>query len=363
MLPERLGRVEVRQLRDVVLVALQRAVVRNVVRGERGELEVLDGERLVAVPRLEVGVDQPPVPRVCHPPAVVRLADQVPDRLPRRVLVVVDVQHQHVLADVEVRVVEIVGDVPPEVLELPPLEQRRVEEAQLKHHLLILVRLRAPLELRFRELVVQAREVRLEPARRLRRHLQPALQDRHRELGGGRRGEPQAEGLVGRARRQLGHPLLELAHVADAQVAVGEEDPVPVAHALVQHPLCDRALPLPERQREELVADPAQLRLGLQHHDRVHPGGEHEDERRGVGRVDVCGVEVEGGRLHELGAEVVGHERRHREHHAVRAQEADQEDALQLVALVLPLPRERRLFRRGVLVPLVPVLGVLLERR
>ena len=44
---------------------------------------------------------------------------------------------------------------------------------------------------------------------------------------------------------------------------------------LVEHALGNGALALAQREREELVPDPAQLGLRLQHHHWVHARGEH----------------------------------------------------------------------------------------
>eukprot|EP00961_Rhodomonas_salina_P046466 623522-Rhodomonas_salina.2 len=146
-------------------------------------------------------------------------------------------------------------------------------------------------------------------------------------------------------------------------MAVGEEHPVPVPHALLQHPLRDRPLPLPERQAEKLVADPAQLSLGLEHDDRVDSRRQHKDQRCRGRRIVVHDVKIERWGLDEAGPKVVQDEGADSEDDAVRAQEADQIEPLQLVALVLPLAWEGGLLRLRVLVPLLPLRSVLLEAR
>ena len=78
---------------------------------------------------------------ICDASTVVGLTNQVPDGLPRCGIVIVDVNDQHIFANIEVRVIEIVRDVPAQVLELLPLKQGGVEIAELKHHLLVFGRL------------------------------------------------------------------------------------------------------------------------------------------------------------------------------------------------------------------------------
>mmetsp|Transcript_29052 Transcript_29052/g.63632 ORF Transcript_29052/g.63632 Transcript_29052/m.63632 type:complete len:303 (+) Transcript_29052:1298-2206(+) len=211
----------------------ERPFLRHHVVGERGELLRGHVEGVVAEKLRHVDVHQPSVEIVRDAPAVVDLGDEILERIPWCLLVLVEVEPQAELRDLEVGVVEVVGDVPAEVSELAPIDEHRVEPAHGVEQLLVLGRLAACLELALGHVVHQPRHVGLETLWRLGRHLDAALQDADWELGMGRGREPEPEGRVGRARVQRLDELVELAQPRHHQVAVSKEDPVPFLDAII----------------------------------------------------------------------------------------------------------------------------------
>mmetsp|Transcript_34849 Transcript_34849/g.109443 ORF Transcript_34849/g.109443 Transcript_34849/m.109443 type:complete len:531 (-) Transcript_34849:195-1787(-) len=220
----------------------------------------------------------------------------------------------------------------------------------------------AALELLVRDDVVELEHVRAQAARRLRRHLDAALQDRDGELGRRRRAQPQAVARVRVLRLDVVlDDLLEARHPREHQVAVREEHPVPRPQAVLQHAHRRRRLALPERAvvhvDVHLLREREHVRRG------VHARREHEDERRVRVRRLVDGAEVEGRRVHEIGAHVLAHEVGRREEAAVHAQRAQDAHLLQVRALVLPVAWQALVLRRVAQVPGLPVARDLLEAR
>jgi hypothetical protein len=119
-----------------------------------------------------VDVHQPAVPVVGHTAAVVDLGDQVLERVPRRLIVLVEVQPQAQLGHLEIGIVEIVRDIPPQIEELAPVDEHGVEPAHGVEQLLVLEGLAARVELLVAHVVDQPRHVRLEALGRLGGHLQ-----------------------------------------------------------------------------------------------------------------------------------------------------------------------------------------------
>mmetsp|Transcript_8761 Transcript_8761/g.28873 ORF Transcript_8761/g.28873 Transcript_8761/m.28873 type:complete len:812 (+) Transcript_8761:355-2790(+) len=355
VLPERLGPVCLRQAGAGLQVGAEGAVFGHDVVWQRRESVRGRVKRLVTEELVHVHVHQPPVAVVGHPAAIVDLGDEVLERLPRRLLVLVEVEAQAQLRHLKVRVVKVVRDVPTEVAKLAPVDEERVEPAHREEQLLVLVRLCALREARLGKVLDEPRHIGLEPLGRLRGHLDAALEDADREGRVRRRGEPQAEGGVRLPRRQPLHDLVELAEPGHHQVAVGEEHPVPLADALVDEAEGVRRLALAERDRVE--GHLALLRQLRQLVGRVDARGEDKDERRGGGRVGEHVGEVKHRRLGEARAQVVDDEGGGGEDDAVGPEAPHEDQPLHLGAARLPLARQLRRLRLWLRVatPLVPV--------
>mmetsp|Transcript_110102 Transcript_110102/g.267689 ORF Transcript_110102/g.267689 Transcript_110102/m.267689 type:complete len:319 (+) Transcript_110102:1560-2516(+) len=156
------------------------------------------------------------------------------------------------------------------------------------------------------------------------------------------------------------HNLLQVRHPRDRQVAVLQEHPVAHRQAVLDHLGRHGCLALAERTAVELDAHRLCERLDLAR--RVDTGREHEDKRRASGGRLVDTLQVERGRVHEHGAQVVGHELRHGEQHTIGAQGTQDDHRLQFGALRVPLAWQRLVLRRSRHVPPLPVARRLVER-
>ena len=155
-----------------------------------------------------------------------------------------------------------------------------MEEDQTEEQLAVLDPRLAPRELRVVHVVVEPDHVCLEALGRLRHHLDARLQDGDGELGVRVGREPEPEIAVGLALREALHDLLQGVHPGDHEVAVGQQDPVPLLHARGQEGVCHGRLPLAQREALEPVLPPLRVGERLQRVERVHAGRQDEDERQ-----------------------------------------------------------------------------------
>lgn len=191
MQPEHQRRIIQRQGLDHVRVGLDAAplgddIIKAVSREEERLVAVED---MGAAKLVQVGGQDPPVERVGDAPAVHGLADQVAQRLPRELLVPVrvglsKVHREQPPRDQEVRVVEVVGDVPAETAVLSALLHHRVEEGQHVHEGAV-GPVRTLLQVRLLQLAIAGFHVELQAVRWLRHNLERALQDAQGEVRGG----------------------------------------------------------------------------------------------------------------------------------------------------------------------------------
>mmetsp|Transcript_14108 Transcript_14108/g.33880 ORF Transcript_14108/g.33880 Transcript_14108/m.33880 type:complete len:904 (+) Transcript_14108:88-2799(+) len=366
--PERLGRLHDGQAVDDAGVRLSGAVLRHhvvhlVVLEEVERLERVEQE--VAQVLVQVRVEDAAVVRVRHAPAIHRLADQVPQRAPRQHVVLVlerlgEVRVDQQVTDAEVRLVEVVGDVPAQLAVLAALLHHGVEERQhVRQRPEPLVR--ALGQGLLGDLGVGRAHVELQAVGGLRHHLQRALQDAQGEAVRGVGGEPQAEVLV-----RLGdllEDLLQRLEPAGQQVAVLQHDPQPARGAHLQHLRSLGPHALAQRHELELGAGlVAHLLAQAEHVEggvRARAQHEHHGGHGVAHRVDV-GV-VQDGRLHVLLAHGLDDVAGDGHGDAVHAHAAQQQHLLEHVQRLRVPAGERRLLGRLELVPLLPGVGVLLH--
>ncbi len=141
----------------------------------------------------EDGHEAPPVPVVGDPAAVVDLSGHEEQRVPGNGLLLVQQHSEDRFRGFQVAVVELVPDVPAQGPEFLPLQDDRVEEAQAPHQLVDRHLLVAALQVRFGDVLEGPLQVHLQAPRRLRGQLDAVLQDAHREVRGGHRGQEQPE--------------------------------------------------------------------------------------------------------------------------------------------------------------------------
>eukprot|EP00962_Isochrysis_galbana_P011306 scaffold3166_cov111-Isochrysis_galbana.AAC.5 len=128
--------------------------------------------------------------------------------------------------------------------------------------------------------------------------------DEHREVGRRIRRKPEPEVVAHRVRDHLFDNALKCDHPRHVQMAVLKHNPVALLLARGHHPLGVRALPLAKRDGVDFT--PFGLGKLQERQHRVHAGRKDEDKRRRVGRVVVGSLQVEGGRLNVLLAELGG---------------------------------------------------------
>jgi hypothetical protein len=109
---------------------------------------------------------------------------------------VIEEHHELSLRDRQIRVTELVGNVPSERSELSSLEDQSVEEAKTPHESFISLRLVAGLELVGIHTKVRSVDVVLQSLRRLDCCLDTILKDSDRELLGGHGSKPDSESAV-----------------------------------------------------------------------------------------------------------------------------------------------------------------------
>mmetsp|Transcript_36239 Transcript_36239/g.69498 ORF Transcript_36239/g.69498 Transcript_36239/m.69498 type:complete len:386 (-) Transcript_36239:739-1896(-) len=309
-----------------------------------------------------------PVLGVRHAPAVVALAHQVHQRLERDGQVgrgeLVQEHLQLPQRNLEVRVRELVGDVPPEGAKLDALLHQGVEEGQSKQQLLPLRRPLAPVEkLRVAHRVVEValKDVGAHAHGRLVGHLDPVLQHRHREVRGRVRREPQPGHGVCVVGVDAFAYSLERRHPAYRQVAVLQHHPAAHLHRVLDVLLGLGTLALPQRDAADARRHLLLLRKLQERRGGVRPGRQHEDEGRGWGGVRVARPQVEERRLHKLDPQLLRHKVLHRRHQLVRADAAHHAQLLERVELVEG-SRQRLLVRLQRVVQRPPRARVLEER-
>ena len=237
------------------------------VRLERGLPEGLLEQRLHAAAVLVVG----------DAAAVVALARAVAQRRERHVGVGLQEEFRLTHADAQVGRVELVLDVPTNGPVLAPLLDDGVEEAQPVDELLEGPRVLAAAVVEKLHVVdrvgqERAEQVGAQPLRGLVGHLDAVLQDGHGELVRGPRGEPQPKLGRGRVGVDVLADLLERGHPGRVEMAVLQHDPAALLDGLVDELGGDRPLPLPERDRLDLLAEALGVGELEQLRHRVLPG-------------------------------------------------------------------------------------------
>eukprot|EP00976_Prorocentrum_cordatum_P074889 1181692-Prorocentrum_minimum.AAC.2 len=273
---------------------------------------------------VQVGGEDATVKVVRHAAAIHRLPDEVAQGAPGDHVVLVvkrlgQVRADERHADAEVRLVEVVRHVPPELAVLAPLLRRvtkAVREARTRRLESLVPRITGATESRSTNLStrVQRKRARGDSCRGLQQtdeatattsrasswftlaakklvcllaHLEGALEDAEGEAVGGLGGEPEAEVLVRVARLDLLQNLLERLEPAGQQVAVLQHDPQPAGGARLEELLRLGSHALAERHVLELGAGlEAHLLAQLEYvKRRVRPGGQDEHHRRHRGRL------------------------------------------------------------------------------
>eukprot|EP01136_Pigoraptor_vietnamica_P000134 Opistho-1_new@25059 len=350
---EHLGRVDEREFLDELAVLVDRLLDGDDV--ALVEAEVVR-EHVVAEPRLRIRVEQALVKVVRDAAAVLDLADHVAHRVPRDALARVDLVEVvlHKLhAREEVRLVELVGDVPAERAELAALLHRRVEERDRVEHRLP-ERQVVHVEHVLRDPVVRALEARLDALRRLVRELDARLQQADRELRVLLRRDPKAEVLVDLLRHR--QRVEQLVHKVEAEVAVLQQHPAARLHELLHQAPRVHLLALAHRNGARLRL--LLLRQRLDCRRRVAAHRQQADHRRARVRLLPHLLEVEDDALREPLAERVANVLARLVHGAVGAPRADEERAAERVERVLVAVGQLRLLRGVLVVPVLPALLV-----
>eukprot|EP00982_Pelagococcus_subviridis_P013196 31229-Pelagococcus_subviridis.AAC.8 len=225
------------------------------VRVQRRQPVVWHLERVLAKVLVQVPGEHAPIDLVRDAAAVVGLGDEILQRVPRRVLVRVEVRLQDVVGDGKVRVVEVVRDVDAQRSKLSSLEHDGVEVRQREEELRVLV-------LRLARVEGLLRDARL-----------TALENREREVRRRVGRQPQPEVLVRLLLVERLDDLLQVREPRQHEVAVREEHPVPFDRRRRDELRRHRGLALTERDAEKLFAEPLGLRELLQVGRRVDAGG------------------------------------------------------------------------------------------
>ncbi len=160
-------------------------------------------------------------------------------------------------ADSEIRLVELVGNIPSERAELAPFLDQSVEETQSEEHLLEMHRLFISGE----EVVVADRirqvgsvDVQFQASRRLVRHFDSVLQNRNREMIRRVAGQPESEVRMDLFRFELLANLFQCSHPGYCKMAVLKDNPVTFLGSRFNHLHRSRSLTLTQRQRVQLVS-------------------------------------------------------------------------------------------------------------
>mmetsp|Transcript_25009 Transcript_25009/g.71921 ORF Transcript_25009/g.71921 Transcript_25009/m.71921 type:complete len:319 (-) Transcript_25009:1846-2802(-) len=220
-----------------------------------------------------------------------------------------------------------------------------MEEEQAEQHFLELVGLIATLEPLGVEVHVSANECLLQPLRRLDRHLDAHLQDRDWELRRWACRKPQAEHFMQFVRIQLLDQALERSHEAWRQVAVLQQDPLPI-DAPVLH-TCNglRPLSLSQADRVNVRQHIEALSELLDVSHRIAARRQDVDQGDGWGGVLVTYVELQWRGLQEEPRQLCLHDAHECLHCCIRSQCIHHERLLQGRALHLEVVRPLCLHR------------------
>eukprot|EP00960_Hanusia_phi_P041009 754792-Hanusia_phi.AAC.2 len=203
-------------------------------------------------------------------------------------------------------------------------------------------------------------DVEPDPLGRLVGHLDPVLQDRDGEHAGGVASQPKAEVLVRRLRFELLADSLQRHHPAPVHVAVLQHHPRAVLVSILHVLGGDGPLALP--QGDALDGLPEALLVRELEERGVGVGACRQDKDEGGTRIRVfvAGGEVEGRRLYELLAHLVGDKEHDGGDDLVRSDAPDDEEASEGIA-ILEVAGEVELVGLGGLEDFLPLLPVLDE--
>ena len=288
---------------------------------------------------VHVGVEHAPVEVVDGAAAVHDLADEVAQARPRYLVVAVldrlaQIGVEYLHADAEVGLVEVVGDIPADLVVLAALLHHGVEEGEHEDERRKgLVRARLLAERGRADLVEGVLQVELEAIGRLGDDLERTLQDADGKGGRRLRGQPEAK--VRMRLGQLLQVLLELLEPLDEQVAVLQHEPEAAAHRLLQVADGDLLLALAHRQQLHLGrAEVGALGELEQVGGRIRARTEYEDNGRHGRALVPDRLEADDGRRHELLAHHVRYVLRHGQVDAIDAEAAEEHELLELVERV-----------------------------
>mmetsp|Transcript_175347 Transcript_175347/g.562466 ORF Transcript_175347/g.562466 Transcript_175347/m.562466 type:complete len:460 (+) Transcript_175347:949-2328(+) len=328
-----------RQGLQVCPCLVQRDIARRVIPLQACKPEAFD-HHLGTEIALEDRGDESHILVVCDAASIVDLGDDVSQRGPRDLRLSHEVHPDLLTGHLEVGVHPLVGDVPPDGAELPPLEDDGVEEGQAEEQVLVLEGLRgAGLEDVLADVLERSAQVRSETLGRLVGDLDAVLQDGHREEGRRHTREPQPVLFADLFRILRLLDLLEFTHPTGRQVTILQAHPVTGIPAQLDQGFGLGSLTLAEGDEVEAVPiaplhGQLQQVLGW-----ICAGGEHEDQRSDVHGVVVARAEVKGGRLDKEGAQLGGHEVARHERQEILAQGLDDDHLLEGRQLGPP-PRE-----------------------
>jgi len=237
---------------------------------------------------LKVGVHDAAIPVVSDATTVHRLADEIPQGLPRQVLIIrldrlVDVQVDQAPRDLEITIVEVIADIPADLAILLSFLDGGVEEGKHVDHLFELLA-RAGLENLIAHLAEVLAHVGAKTIGGLSDNLETSLKDTERELVCWHRGEPQTEALVWLL--QVLNDAFECFEPTCEQVTVLQHDPVTTDRTTLNVSLGIILHTLTKGQEVELAHSNAYLLdkvldLSL----RVSTGTQNEDNRGLLGRL------------------------------------------------------------------------------
>mmetsp|Transcript_95206 Transcript_95206/g.254550 ORF Transcript_95206/g.254550 Transcript_95206/m.254550 type:complete len:328 (-) Transcript_95206:225-1208(-) len=262
------------------------------------------------------------------PAPIVALRHHVVQRGPLSLLEVFQEHLELLGADVAVWLGEGVADVPPQGAKLAPLQDQGVEESEAEEELLEDLGLSAalvPLRLKPQ---VRPDHHRLQPLRRLHRHLDTVLQDADGEIRVRQCSEPQPEERRHRRRVESLHDPLQHRHIRGGQVAVGQHDPLADLRPLGDGHGGLRALPLAEAHAANIVLHVHASRQVHQLRHRIRSHGQHEDQRHSHLAVRVALLQIKRRRLQVRRPQLVLDHQLDHAHDTVRAEGEQDEPAL-----------------------------------
>mmetsp|Transcript_15913 Transcript_15913/g.34097 ORF Transcript_15913/g.34097 Transcript_15913/m.34097 type:complete len:464 (-) Transcript_15913:1448-2839(-) len=243
-----------RHRHDDVHVLRHRPWGRRVVLAPRRDLEFVIHDALVDdAPQQRH--DHPSVPVVGDAPAVIDVAKQVDEHLVGNLVVSREECLELQNATLEVASGELVADVEPKRTKLAPVLQQRMEAAQPVQQLLKFLPFRVRVEVRIGEVVVRSEQIHFDATRRFDGHFDRILEDKHWEFVRWHRREPKSVVAVHLVWIVLLDERLELGHPARGEVTVLKQDPRPPLYGLAHEAFGNRALPLPQRDCDELLRE------------------------------------------------------------------------------------------------------------